>query len=515
MNKVELFENIRKAYFLDKKSIREIATVYKIHRRIVRQAIDSANPPARKKSVRSANCFLTDEMKKIILYWLEQDKTAPKKQRHTAVRIFQRLVTEYHYGGKEPTIRRVVGELRRKIGFSQEAFVPQIYFPAEEAEVDFYEALVIFPQGERKIYFFQMRACYSGREFHFAFFHQTQQAFLEGHIKAFIYFGGVFKNIRYDNLTSAVKKVLKGRKRIETQRFILFRSHYLFNAHFCQPGKRGAHEKGGVECGVGRFRRHFLVPVPVMSTIDELNQYLQESCQADDARRIRGHPHTIKEDWQAEKDLLLPMPKVDFDNDTVSTARVSSKGLVSVDTNHYSVPICWVGCEVETRLSSNQLVCFYQGNQIAQHERLFGRYQSQLILDHYLDVLRIKPGAFAKSVPLSHAKQKGEWPAIYQRYWDELMSCYGTHQGTLFIIDVLFLHRRYSSADVHQAVEWVVALGLKNVDAVELTLREMKGEMNVSAVLSSHCALKKYDSPLPTCQNYDQLLVNSTKRRLH
>src|SRR5690606_16522593 len=159
---------------------------------------------------------------------------------------------------------------RKLLGLSTQVFIPQIHLPGEEAEVDWYEAYVDFPSGREKIYFFQMRSCYSGREFHLAFRRQNQISFLEAHRAAFDYFGGVFKRIRYDNLTSAVKKVLRGRKRVESDRFIALRSHYLFESEFCLPGIQGAHEKGGVEGGVGRFRRNHLTPVPQVADMMHL-----------------------------------------------------------------------------------------------------------------------------------------------------------------------------------------------------------------------------------------------------
>ena len=284
---MELFEQIRRDYYSRSKSIREIACNYGIHRRQVRQAISNAIPPKRKQSERCSK-ILTIFHRRQIDQWLDDDLKAPRKQRHTGKRVYERLFEGYDYQGSEVTVRNYVYQKRKELGVSTKIYVPQMHIPGEEAEVDWYEASVDFPWGREKAYIFQMRACFSGREFHMAFRHQTQQSFIEGHIEAFNYFGGVFKNIRYDNLTSAVKKVLRGRKRIETERFIAMRSHYLFESIFCLPGIQGAHEKGGVEGGVGRFRRSYLVPVPQVASIDELNQLLLAGCKKDDSRTIIG-----------------------------------------------------------------------------------------------------------------------------------------------------------------------------------------------------------------------------------
>lgn len=231
VTKVELFEIIRKDYFHQQKSIRQLAKDYKVHRRTIRQAIANAKPPER-KPVRRSYSVLSSALRLVIDQWLIEDTKAPRKQKHTGQRIYERLVEIYHYQGSVVTVRNYVYQQRRLLGLSKKAFVPQVYQAGEEAEVDWYEAQVDFPDGRRKIYFFQMRACYSGREFHMAFDRQNQQAFMEAHVAAFDYFGGIFKIIRYDNLTAAVKKVLRGRKRIETEQFVLLRSHYLFNPIF-------------------------------------------------------------------------------------------------------------------------------------------------------------------------------------------------------------------------------------------------------------------------------------------
>ena len=273
MTKVELFEVIGREHFLHHKKIRQIAREFGVHRRTVRQALANAVPPPRKPVQRAAP-VLTEALRDVIDGWLQTDREAPRKQRHTARRMYQRLQQEYGFQGAESTVRVYVSRRRREFGAIGEAFVPQVHLPGEEAEVDWYEATVIFPWGPEQVQFFQMRACYSGREFHQGFPRATQQAFLEGHVAAFNYFGGVFKRLRYDNLGLAVQRVLRGRRRKETEQFIALRSHYLFEAEFCRPGLAGAHEKGGVEGGVGRFRRNHLVPVPELANYEAIRHKL-------------------------------------------------------------------------------------------------------------------------------------------------------------------------------------------------------------------------------------------------
>ena len=185
--------------------------------------------------------------------------------------------------------------------------------PGVEAEVDWGEALVVLGGVSVKAHLFVMRASFSGAAFCQASLVETQQAFLELHVQAFEWFGGVFPEIRFDNLKSAVKKVLKGRRRVESDRFIALRSHYLFASQFMTPGLEGAHQKGGVEGEVGRYRRNHLVPVPQLRDLAELNAMLLAGCEQDLARRIDGRAVTVGQAWAVERPLLLALPAEPFD----------------------------------------------------------------------------------------------------------------------------------------------------------------------------------------------------------
>ncbi len=315
-----------------------------------------------------------------------------------------------------------------------------------------------------------MRACYSGREFHMAFPRCTQQAFLEAHVHAFNYFGGVFKKIRYDNLTSAVSKVLKGRQRKESERFTLLKSHYLFEAVFCRPGKVGAHEKGGVECGVGRFRRQHLVPVPTFDDYPSLNRYLLAACQEDDARTIVGKTHSIDHDWQAEHPKLLALPKQAFDARETITCQVNSRSLITLKSQRYSVPVYLIHQSVTVNLSSHHVAAYFQGQQVASHERAHLAYAIKTKLDHYLEFLWQKPGALANALPFKQAKAESNWPACYDEFWRLLIDRFGQFDGTRQFLDVLFLHRHYSNDSLLKAVHQALALQWLSIDVIKQLL---------------------------------------------
>ena len=258
--KVERYEEIRREYEFGVGTVRGVARKLGVHRRVVRDAIAKALPPQRKKAERkpgklAAAMAFIDRI-------LEQDQRAPRKQRHTAHRIWERLRVEVSdFAASERSVRKYVHQRKAEMGWlARETCVPQSHAWGQEAQVDWYEAWAELGGEPVKLYVFSMRSMGSGGAYHRAYFRATQQAFLEAHELAFAYFGGVFQRLRYDNLTAAVKKILRGQRREETTRFIAFRSHWRFESEFCTPAE--AHEKGGVEGEIGYFRRNHWVPVP-------------------------------------------------------------------------------------------------------------------------------------------------------------------------------------------------------------------------------------------------------------
>ena len=270
--------------------------------------------------------------------------------------------------------------------------MPQSYEFGGEAQVDWYEGWAEFDGESRKAYIFCMRSMASGGAFHWAYPHATQQAFLEAHELAFAWFGGVFRVLRYDNLRSAVKKILRGHQREETTRFITFRSHWGFASEFCTPGE--GHEKGGVEGEGGQYRRNYLTPVPKVHDLDGLNQLLADGLLEEQGRVIAGRSQTIGAAMIAEREHLLPLASEGFDLAALHFPQINASGCAKVLTNFYSAPLP-VGTAVDAKVYSATVEIWYQGRRVASHERCYERHQKVLELDHYLDVLLKKPGALA------------------------------------------------------------------------------------------------------------------------
>jgi transposase len=380
---------------------------------------------------------------------LTEDTTAPRKQRHTARRVLARLIEEH--GAEElsySTVRDFVRVRRAQIdveaGRRVEVFVPQEHAPGAEAEVDFGEVWVVLNGVKTKCHMFVFRLSHSSKAIHRIYPTQAQEAFLEGHIEAFQEIGGVpVRHIRYDNLTSAVTAVVfgQGRQRQENDRWVLFRSHYGFDPFYCQPGIAGAHEKGGVEGEVGWFRRNRLTPMPVAESLDELNDRIRGWEAQGDARRIGDRIRTIGQDFAAEQPLLAPLPAEDFDPGLVLTPRVDRSSMITVRMVKYSVPARFIGRRVRVSLRASEVVVFDGRSVAGRPQRIVAKHGQSVQLDHYLEVLKTKPGALPGSTALARARESGAFTSAHEAFWAASRRVNGDADGTRELIDVLLLHR--------------------------------------------------------------------------
>jgi len=502
---VELFERIRHDKREEGLSVRALSRRHEVHRRTVRQALASALPPPRAVPTRTAPVM--DPWKPIIRAWLIADLSAPRKQRHTARRVWQRLIEEHGVDVAESTVRAYVRELRAELGSGLgQVTIVASHGPGEEAEVDFGEATIILAGEPTTVQLFHLRLSCSGKGITLASLAPDQAAFLEGHAIGFERIGGVPGLIRYDNLRSAVKRILVGRDRQEADRFILLRSHYGFDSSFCIPGESGAHEKGGVEGEVGRFRRRHLVPVPEVATMAEFDELLAGADRRDEERRIAGRRETVGQAFAAERPSLRSLPDEPFDATLPLRLKVDRKARICVRQRWYSVPARLAGRELRVRLGARSVEAIADGRVVARHERSPRKGEQTLTLDHYLEVLRRKPGALPGSLTLAQARESGVFTVAHERFWARAKRTLGDVAGTRALIEVLLLHRRLPSGMVHAALDVVERVGSCDPDLVAIEARRITDGGSRTTTATEQEDRAGWSRPLPILTDYDDLL---------
>jgi transposase len=523
---VELFAAIRRDARIEECSIRELADRYHVHRRTVRQALASAVPPQRKTPARTSPRLA--RFQAAIDGMLRADLDAPRKQRHTARRVLARLVDEH--GAQDlsySTVRDYVARRRPQIAAEagkplEAGYVPQTHPPAAEAEVDFHDLWVGLAGIKTKTALFTMRLSYSGRAVHRASLSQGQEAFLEAHVHAFGQLGGVpTEQIRYDNLKPAVSRVLFGRSRTESEKWVAFRSHYGFDAFYCIAGHEGSHEKGGVEGEGGRFRRTHCVPMPAVGSVDELNALLEAWDDADDRRRIASRASSVGHDWAFERQLLRPLPAEPFDTALTLTPRVDRYAQVTVRCNQYSVPARFIGHRVRVRLSASAVTVYDRATVVARHQRAAGKGVKVLDLDHYLEILARKPGALPGATALVQARAAGTFTGAHEAFWAAARKALGDGPGTRALVEVLLLHRHLGHGDVHTGITAALAVGSVSPDVVAVEARKaaqqrgiqpppvataLPRQQVISLTQRRLAGLPADDRPLPSVATYDDLL---------
>jgi transposase len=510
---VEQFERIRRDARDEELSIRALADKHKVHRRTVRAALADAVPPVRKPPARTAPVLGPYEA--TIRRWLVEDLDAPRKQRHTARRVWQRLLEEEGAVVAESSVRSLVARLRGEVGGGREqVMVPQTHPAAEEAEVDFGEFQAVIAGVVMKLFMFCLRLSHSGKAVHVAYANQSQESFLDGHVRAFEALGGIpVGMIRYDNLTPAVIRVALGRERLENPRFVAMRSHYGYDSFFCVPGIEGAHEKGGVEGEIGRFRRRHLTPVPHVGSLAALNAALAAADVRDDARRIGARAETVGAAAARELPLLRPLPGEVFDVAARLSCRVDAKARVCVRQSYYSVPARYAGRRLEVRLGASQVIIADAGAVVAAHTRSLHKGTEDLVLDHYLEVLGRKPGALAGATALVAARATGAFTPAHQRFWDAARKHLGDGPGTRALVGVLLLHRTMPGTAVVAGIDAALTLGTFDPDLVAVEARRSMHAQSPPAPVplpASAGVIAAIDRPPPSLAGYDQLLKEAT-----
>ncbi len=454
MYTVELYARVRRAVLVEGKSQRLVAREFGLARKTVRKMLEYSVPPGyqRQKPVRRPKL---GPWQGVIDAILDDDKGRPRKQRHTAKRIFERLRAEHGYSGGYTIVKDYV---RQSKLCSQEMFVPLSHAPGE-AQADFGEALVVIAGIERKAHYFVMDLPHSDDCWVQAFPAETTEAFLEGHVRAFSYFGGVPTRILYDNTTLAVARILGNGERAKTRIFSELQSHYLFAEKFGRPAK--GNDKGKVENLVGYARRNFLVPIPRASSWDELNVRLEADCRARRQRHLRGHSETIAERFERDCAAMLPLPIAPYEACEKVTARVSSISLVRYRTNDYSVPTEYGHRQVLVKGYVDRVVIACGSEVIATHERSYERETAIYDPLHYLALLERKSRALDQAAPLV-GWQLPQCFAELRRLLDARLH---KHAGREYI-QILRLLEAFALEEVAAAVEDALRLGAISFDAV-------------------------------------------------
>ena len=452
---MELYARVRHAVLIEGISERAAADRFGINPRTVSKMLKFSIPPGyvrKKPPVRPK----LDAFTGVIDAILTADQDRPKKQRHTSKRIFERLRDEHGFTGGITIVKDYVAKWRLR---TREMFVPLTH-PPGHAQADFGEAIGIIGGVERKIHFLAIDLPHSDAIFVVAYPAETTEAFCDGHVRAFQFFGGVPQSILYDNTKIAVARILGDGRRKRTRVFSELQSHYLFTDRFGRPGK--GNDKGKVEGLVGYARRNFLVPIPVFESFEALNAHLLESCLKRQADRLRGHEGTIGD--RLERDLAafqkpLPAP---YDACDKRPGRVNSLSLVRYRCNDYSVPTSYGHRPVLIRGYVHEVVISCGAEIIARHPRSYEREDFVFNPLHYLALIEQKTNALDQAAPLA------DWtlPEAFSTLRRLLEARMGK-KGKREFVQVLRLMEVFKIDDVVAGVRDAIECGAVGFDAVK------------------------------------------------
>jgi len=453
---VESYAAVRRFVFVEGHSRREAARVFGLSRETVAKMCRFSLPPGYTRT-KPAEKPKLGPLLPVIDAILERDRTAPVKQRHTAKRIFQRLRDEHGFAGGYTVVKDYVRIGRAR---GRETFVPLAH-PRGHAQVDFGEAIGVIGGVRQKIHFLCMDLPQSDACFVKAYPRETTEAFLDGHVSGFAFFGGVPLSILYDNTKIAVAKICGDGQRERTRAFTELTSHYLFRDRFGRPGK--GNDKGKVEGLVKHARLNFMTPVPEAASFDELNAMLADRCRVRQAERAGRHPGTIGERLVADLAALRDLPAAPLETCEKRAARVSSTALVRYRTNDYSVPTTYGFRDVVVKGFVHEVVILCGGVEIARHPRCYG--EGAFVADplHYLALIETKPGALDQAAAL----QGWELPEVFQHLRHLLEARMG-NRGKREFIQVLRLLEALPRDIVTAAVAQAIQIGAISFDAVKL-----------------------------------------------
>lgn len=390
---MDLYRRVRLACHSEGLSIREASRQFGISRETVSKMLKFSEPPGyrRRSTVRRPKL---DGFTDIIDGYIAGDKLVPRKQRHTARRIFDRLRDEHGFTGGYTIIKDYVREHHQR---HKEVFVPLCHAPGH-GQADFGETQVIIGGVQQKAYFFVLDLPHSDACYVRAYPRAVTESWLDGHNHAFAFFGAVPQSIVYDNDRCLVSRIMPDGKRKRTDAFSGFLSHYLIRDRYGRPGK--GNDKGKVEGMVGYARRNFMVPIPSFPSFDAFNAYLEQACLKRQADIVRGHTLSIGERLASDLAAMQALPATSFDACHKQSGRVSSQSVVRYHNNDYSVPVAYGHRDVWIRGYVGEVVIGFGADVIARHPRSYER--DDMVFDplHYLPLIERKIGSLDQAAPL-------------------------------------------------------------------------------------------------------------------
>jgi len=494
---------IRRAW-RDGKSIRQIAKEFALSRITIRKVLKHPEPNTLPRS-RSAPRL--GRFHGIIDQILADDEDAPRKQRHTAMRIFLRLRDEHGYLGGYAQVQRYVRRHRRS---RRETFIPLGHHPGQRLEADFGHIHLDFPDGRKLVPFLVATWAYSNAPFVLALPFERTEAVLEGMVAAFEFFSAVPKEVWWDNPKTVATLIQKGRERQLHPRYAALASHYLFNAQFCMPAR--GNEKPDAEGTVKAVQRRFATPVPCVANLDELNAFFRNRCEAEKERTVQSlfGPFVIKDHLAEDLAAATPLPKHRFDPCVIHPAvAVDKYQTVAFDANRYSVPRRLAFGMVAVKGYVDRVEIVAQCQVVATHARSLEKHTMVLDPMHYLATLERKPGA------LDHAPVFRDWklPACFAEFRAALEEHHGHLAGSRRFARVLELLGEHPMTRVSQAIEACQRAHLPSAEAV------IARTQSLAAIEAATCgetpaswdepSTPQVHVPLPDLNRFDQLLSRS------
>jgi transposase len=437
---------IRRLCLVEGKSISEVARRFHLSRTTIRKYLKEDRPPAYRQSKPRSRPQLGD-FESLLTQWLEQELSRPKRERRTAMRLFEDLQREGYTGAYDSVVRFVRAHRQSPAG-PTDAYVPLSFDPGEAYQFDWSHEMVDLGGIAQMIKVAHFRLSYSRKPFVVAYHRESLEMVLDAHMRALAFFEGIPRKVIIDNPKTMVQAIGVGKGRQFNTRFLAMMNHYLIEPVACTPA--AGWEKGQIENQVSSIRQWLFTPKPRFRDLAALNEWLYLRCEALGQRR---HPvfkdRTIDEVYREEVARCRP-PMACFDGYSEKILRVSTTCLVSYDRNRYSVPARYAGKLLTLRAYADRLVFIGDHEVVAEHPRWFTRDQSYFEPWHYLPILQRKPGALRNGAPF----KDWELPQAMQRIRARYLKQPG---GDRDFVELLLMAQQHDLATVNDACEQALA----------------------------------------------------------